>query len=310
MTSTTSLLSFEQLSALADRVSIAPTIPAKFRQDPQTKRLLEPAQVAGNVLAVAMAGQELGLPPMQSLQLYNIIEGTPTLSARGMTAIIRRAGHKLEVTRYDRDGCTIVGTRGDTGETMTVSHTEKDRVNAGLSLKTRKGYASVWAKYKRQMHHWRAVSEIAGLLFTDVLLGAAYTPEEQASIADVDLGDEGVIAVAQADEASGIVSADVLSADDDHELAIGALRVWARENDNDTWDDVLAAVQTAADHEGGIIPESAGEIPQCDVGVLEVAYRLLTGTDTEPPESDVEASEEAEPPSDAPMGEDDPERPF
>ena len=98
----------------------------------------------------------------------------------------------------------------------------------------------------------------------------------------------------------------------DHELAVGALRVWARDNDNG-WDEVLAAVQTAADHEGGIVPESAGEIPQCDVAVLEVAYRLLTGTDTEQPDepgSDETAPAEAEPPPEAPNSEDDPERPF
>ena len=85
--------------------------------------------------------------------------------------------------------------------------------------------------------------------------------------------------------------------------------MWARHDDNG-WDEVLAAVQTAADHEGGIVPTTAGEIPQVDVGVLEVAYRLLTGTDTETTESDVEAPAEAEPPSEAPDSEDDPERPF
>ena len=73
----TALLSFEQLAALADRVCIAPTIPAKFRLAPKTNKPLSPEEVAGNVLAVAMAGQELGLPPMQSLNLFHIIEGAP-----------------------------------------------------------------------------------------------------------------------------------------------------------------------------------------------------------------------------------------
>ena len=95
----------------------------------------------------------------------NIIQGKPSLSARVMNQLIRRAGHSMSV-EHQPDACIIKGKRKDTGDEAVVSFTMEDAVAAGLANKDN------WKKHKADMLFSRALSRIARQLFPDCIEGA------------------------------------------------------------------------------------------------------------------------------------------
>ena len=125
------------------------------------------------VLVIAMKGRELHIPPMQALSHIHIVEGKPTLSAELMTALVRRAGHKIRVVEWTDDGCVLEGVRADDpGHAQRTSFTAEEAQRAGLLSK------SVWKSYRQAMLFSRATSKLCRSQFADVLMGASYTPEE------------------------------------------------------------------------------------------------------------------------------------
>jgi hypothetical protein len=140
----------------------------------------------GEVLAVIMYGAELGIGPMQALQQINFIEGKPSTSPELMRALIRKAGHVLKITQSNTR-CVIVGIRGDTHEEGKTDFTIDDAITAGLCYLDDKGIVRArsrenkplpWEKYTRDMLLARATSRIARMMFSDVVAGLSYTPEE------------------------------------------------------------------------------------------------------------------------------------
>ena len=137
-----------------------------------------PRTLRGNpneVLAAMLTGQELGLGPMQSLRMINVIEGRPSISAELMRALVNRAGHRLSVVEARQDKVTLFGQRRDTGSSATVTWTLKDAERARLTGNP------AWAKYPRSMLLARATSELCRQIFADIVTGL-YTPEEAAAI--------------------------------------------------------------------------------------------------------------------------------
>ena len=61
-------------------------LPAAYRRNP------------GNVLYAIEYGDMLGLSPMAAITGVHIIEGKPSASAGLISALVRRAGHKLRVS--------------------------------------------------------------------------------------------------------------------------------------------------------------------------------------------------------------------
>jgi hypothetical protein len=135
-------------------------VPAPFRNKPD------------EIMAALAYGHELGLGPMQSLQSFDVIQGKPTLKPETMRALIRRAGHTLLRTEATSDHVTFYGKRRDTGEEETVTFTLEDARLMGLLGKDN------WTKQPRAMLTARCTAEIGRSLFSDVLMGASYTPEE------------------------------------------------------------------------------------------------------------------------------------
>jgi hypothetical protein len=128
-----------------------------------------------SVMACILAGEELGLKPMQSLRMVHVVDGRPSASAELMRALVNRAGHRLSVVEAKQDRVTLHGQRRDTGAQATVTWTIADAQRAKLT-----GNPS-WAKYPRSMLLARATSELCRQIFADVV-GGLYTPEETASI--------------------------------------------------------------------------------------------------------------------------------
>lgn len=124
------------------------------------------------IMACLAYGHELGLGPMQSLQSIDVIQGKPTLKPETMRALIRAQGHSLTRIEASNTKVTLRGKRADTGDEETVTYTIEDARALGLTGKDN------WKKQPRAMLTARATSEIGRSLFSDVIMGASYTPEE------------------------------------------------------------------------------------------------------------------------------------
>jgi hypothetical protein len=155
--------SWVALMRLTARINNTTFVPSALRGKP------------AEVLACMITGQELGLEPMISLRMINVIEGRPALSAELMRALVNRAGHRLSVVEAKQDKVTLYGRRTDTGSEATVTWTLEDAKRANLLGR------GAWTTYPRSMLLARATSELCRQIFSDVIAGL-YTEEETASI--------------------------------------------------------------------------------------------------------------------------------
>lgn len=133
-----------------------------------------------------VAGEELGLGPMASMQGIHIIEGKPSLSANLLGVQVKRsATYNYRPKRVSAEGAEIAFF--ENGEEIGVStFTLEQARRAGL---VRKG--SGWEKYPEAMLFARALSQGVRWYCPDVTAGStAYTPEELG--ADVDEAGEPV----------------------------------------------------------------------------------------------------------------------
>jgi hypothetical protein len=145
------------------------------------------------VLLVMETGAMLGIHPIAALQGVHIIEGKATLSPALMSAVVRKAGHKLRVSTVG----TIAG--GDFVATATlIRHDDPDFIYTAswtMDRATRAGLAGkdVWKKYGEAMCKARAISEVCREGAEDALMGVHYTPEEMDAHV-TEAGDADVIA--------------------------------------------------------------------------------------------------------------------
>lgn len=125
------------------------------------------------VMMIMLAARELGIPPMQALNKgLQIIEGNVEISARMMNAMIRRAGHSIQIKESSSDKCVLSGRRCDNGDTATVVYSVGDAQQAGL-IREKGG----WKKSPTDMCFARAISRLARQLFPDVI-GIGYVEGE------------------------------------------------------------------------------------------------------------------------------------
>jgi hypothetical protein len=157
----------------AAAISKAGIIPGTFR-----------GREADIVVAVCW-GAEIGLGPMASLQLIDVIDGRAALRTEAKVSVIRKWGHHIQ--GGPRTACatcmkdpdiepvpavvdgiaTVHGQRADTGEQMTETFTRKEAEKAKLLHKDN------WVKYESDMLYARALTRLCRRLFSDVLMGLA-----------------------------------------------------------------------------------------------------------------------------------------
>lgn len=129
------------------------------------------------VMMIMLSARELGIPPMQALNGgINIIQGKVEISARMMSALIRKSGHQIQVKECTPNQCILIGKRGDTGETQCSSFSIQEAQSAGL-VKPGGG----WTKWPKDMCFARALSRLARQLFSDVI-GIGYVEGEISSV--------------------------------------------------------------------------------------------------------------------------------
>jgi hypothetical protein len=148
--------------ALADVICNTEMVPQVLRDRPDA------------IVAVVLAGHELGLGPMQSLQTIDLIQGRPALSPEGMRALVLARGHGFDVDATD-EYCTVLCRRREwpaDREWRAFTFTLADAERAHLLGKDN------WARYPEAMLTARATGKACRALFADVIAGLGYTPDE------------------------------------------------------------------------------------------------------------------------------------
>jgi len=160
--------SLESRIHYADVLSHAGLVPRDYQGKP------------ANVLYAVETGTMLGIHPIAAINGINIISGKPTVSPALMTALVRRAGHKVRVKVTGTvAGGDIVATceviRHDDPEfTYSASWDIARAKRAGLWG----GKSGAWANYPEAMLKARAIGEVCREAAEDALCGIHYTPEE------------------------------------------------------------------------------------------------------------------------------------
>ena len=151
----------EGLWKTAQHVAKSTFAPKDFRNKPD------------EVCAALLTGLELGLGPMASMRHISLIEGKPSLSAAMQLALLRRAGHRIEVVEQSPTRCAIVGTLPD-GTKLEVEYTIEEAKHAGLTGRSDKPN---WTKYPADMLWARCVSRYARRADAGATLGI-YSPAD------------------------------------------------------------------------------------------------------------------------------------
>lgn len=162
--------------AYAERLAQAGLLPAAYRSQP------------ANVLLIVEQAEALGIPVMTALNGVHVIDGKPTISPALMSALVRRAGHKLRVTGDDTHAVAEIIRADDPDFTFRSEWTLERAKKAGLA-----GRGS-WGKYPAAMLKARAISEVCRDACQEVVAGV-YTPEELGADVVVDADGDVVAAV-------------------------------------------------------------------------------------------------------------------
>ncbi len=131
---------------------------------------LVPGIVSESAALLIMAtGHEVGIPATAALRSISVINGRPALSAQLKIALcVQRKDlcKFFRVLESTDTSATYQAWRHGDEEPMKVTFTIQDAKNAGLVKPD-----SNWVKYPRRMLRWRAGSELADMLFPEVMLG-------------------------------------------------------------------------------------------------------------------------------------------
>ncbi len=146
----------------AQAVSKAGILPDAYRGRP------------ADVLVAVGFGQSMGLSPAESLYRINVVKGKPTMSAELIGAQVRKAGHKLRISKDEkRQSVTATIVRRDDPD-YPISVT-RDKAWADAMNLTGKG------NYQSQlmtMLTWRAITAVAREACPEALFGVVYSPDE------------------------------------------------------------------------------------------------------------------------------------
>ncbi|MFE7316436.1 hypothetical protein ACFU7T_25590 [Streptomyces sp. NPDC057555] len=142
---------------------------------------LLPRQFRGqpaNLLYAVEYAESLGLHPMVAITGVHVIEGKPSASSALISALVRRAGHRLRIKGDATAAVAQIIRTDDPDWTFEVRFTIEDARRAGLLGK------DVWKKYPAAMLKARALSSVARDACEEALFGIHYTPEELGAIVD------------------------------------------------------------------------------------------------------------------------------
>lgn len=137
-------------------------VPTAYRKSP------------ANVLIAMGFGQAMGLSPAESLYRITVINGKPSASAELIAANVRKAGHRMRISKDAKSQtATVEIVRADDPDFTFTSFWDMSRAEqAGLAGKDN------WRKYPLAMLTARAITECARDACPEALYGVVYTGEE------------------------------------------------------------------------------------------------------------------------------------
>lgn len=144
----------------ARALAVSGMLPSQYRNQP------------ANLLYALEFADSLGLHPMAAITGVHVIEGKPSASSALISALVRRAGHKLRVTGNDEQATAQIVRADDPEFTFSCTWTWGRAEQAGLTNK------KVWKNYPAAMLKARAITEVAREACEEALSGMHYTPEE------------------------------------------------------------------------------------------------------------------------------------
>ncbi|MFD6415955.1 hypothetical protein [Streptomyces sp. NPDC060194] len=164
----------------AELVKHQPTPSASLPEKMQyAKALAESGMLPGqyrkqpaNLLYALEYAESLNLHPMAAITGIHVIEGKPSASSALISALVRRAGHKLRVRGNDQEAVAQIVRSDDPDFTFEARWTMARAEQAGLARK------AVWKNYPAAMLKARAITEVARDACEEALSGMHYTPEE------------------------------------------------------------------------------------------------------------------------------------
>ena len=146
-------------------LSTSPTIPKQYQGKPN------------DMLAVALQGRELGIGPLTSVNNIDMIDGTISMRAKLMSALIFGAGHIIKTIEASEDMAHIRCYRyhPQLNELIDVGELTWTREDAERAGDIKKG---TYSKYIKNMLMNRALTFAARTFYGDCLAGIGYTADE------------------------------------------------------------------------------------------------------------------------------------
>ena len=131
------------------------------------------------ILAVIMRGRSLGIDAITSLEEIHVVEGKTQMSAILMMGLCIEKDfcEYFEMEESTSEKATFATKRTGNRKETRYSFTIKDAETAELLELTRKGNKTNWHKRPATMLRWRCISELARMVYPDVVAGV-YTPDE------------------------------------------------------------------------------------------------------------------------------------
>jgi hypothetical protein len=170
----------EAAAVIARALAPTPFIPEQLRRylnpDVRDKRelKLDYEGTVATVMAVFLAGQELGFGPMASLRAITVIKGTVGLYALAARALLQQHGHEIVVKDSTSIRAVVDGRRAG-GEWMR-SIWDIDRATRARLLPGADN--SNWRTQTKAMLVARATAEVARWVASDAMLGLPLLAEE------------------------------------------------------------------------------------------------------------------------------------
>jgi hypothetical protein len=126
-----------------------------------------------------VAGRELGIPALMSLQKLYIVNGRMGMAGEVAIVLLQRAGYKISHKYDSRDNPTACE--------VTISHPQKGNFSWRFTLADAKRAGlvkpnSAWEKFPQDLLYYRALMSCARKFAPEALGGIGYTPEELSSI--------------------------------------------------------------------------------------------------------------------------------
>lgn len=132
-----------------------------------------------SLLNLMLTAQDLGVSPLKAINSgFYIVNGKVCMSTSLMADKIRRAGHSIKIIEMTKEKCVIIAKRKDNEDSIKLDYTWEEATTAGLIN------SPTWKKFPKIMLYNRCMSQVARILFSDVI-GNVYSEEERFDIQGV-----------------------------------------------------------------------------------------------------------------------------